>query len=77
MIDLTTVTTETEGVVTRLYKNWKGKVAERTILPVSIVFKYSEYHCKTPEDKVWIIEAYDLDKKAMRDFCMDDFINEV
>lgn len=73
-MDFSKVTPETEGVVRRLYENWKGKVSARTILPVNMVFKHSEYHCKTPEDKVWIIEAYDLDKKAMRDFCMDDFI---
>jgi predicted DNA-binding transcriptional regulator YafY len=72
---LINITPETEGVITRRYRNYKGEVGVRTILPVDITLKHSEYHSEGNE-KVWILEAYDLEKQAMRDFAFNDFLED-
>lgn len=61
------------GAVTRKYRNWKGEVSERNIIPLQIYFEeHNEYH----GDNVWIMLAWDLDKKDFRDFDIFSFINE-
>lgn len=50
------------------YKNYRGEVAERKILPKQIYFGSTEWH---PEEQ-WLLEAYDLDKEANRTFALKD-----
>jgi len=51
-----------------LYKNYKGDVAYRTIIPKSIDFTATEWH---PREQ-WILTALDLDKNADRGFAISD-----
>lgn len=50
------------------YTNWKGKKSLRNILPKKIWFGKTEWH----KEEQWLLTAYDLDKKADRDFAMKD-----
>lgn len=51
-----------------IYRNWRGEVGQRRILPRQIEFKATEWH---PEPQ-WIMHAWDLDKKEWRDFALKD-----
>jgi predicted DNA-binding transcriptional regulator YafY len=57
--------------MTIIYKNWKGEVGQRRIEPIRMWFGKTEYH---PEPQ-WLLKAFDLDKRAMRDFAMNDVIH--
>jgi hypothetical protein len=51
-----------------LYKNWRGEVAVRRILPETIFFGSSSWH-PTPQ---WLLHAYDTERQAYRDFAIQD-----
>lgn len=51
-----------------VYRNWKGEVGERTIIPRRVWFGSTEWH---PE-MCWLLTAYDVDKDDMRDFALED-----
>lgn len=53
-----------------LYKNYKGEISIRTIVPKEIKFLSSEWH---PEEQ-WCLIAHDLDKDAERTFACKDII---
>jgi hypothetical protein len=57
--------------VSILYKNWKGEVAWRRIVPLSINFESSQWH-PVPQ---WIMRALDIDKEAERSFAIVDIQN--
>lgn len=50
------------------YVNWRGERGERHVIPNRIVFGATKYH----PDPQWLMEAYDLDKSAMRVFALLD-----
>jgi predicted DNA-binding transcriptional regulator YafY len=52
------------------YKNYRGEIADRKVVPIKIYFGSTEYH-KEPQ---WILKALDLDKNAERDFALLDII---
>lgn len=51
------------------YRNWRGEVGERNIIPHSVWFGATEWH---PEPQ-WLLSALDTDKGAARDFALADF----
>ena len=51
-----------------LYTNYRGETARRRIVPGSLRYGSTEYH---PEPQ-WLLEAFDLEKKAERTFAMHD-----
>lgn len=51
-----------------LYKNWKGEVAWRRVVPLSVGFEKSQWH---PVEQ-WVLYAFDVDKGAERSFAMAD-----
>lgn len=53
------------------YKNHRGFVSFRTVIPKSIRWGSTEWH---PE-KQWIMRAWCTEKKAMRDFAMKDMVD--
>ncbi len=57
-----------DRVVTIRYTNYRGETADRQILPKSIRFAASEWHPK----EQWLLDAYDVGKKAERSFAMAD-----
>ena len=61
----------THSVLNVQYKNHRGEVTERRIVPQGITFRSTPYHKETQ----WILEAFDLAKKEARSFAMKDFIS--
>jgi predicted DNA-binding transcriptional regulator YafY len=58
---------ETNGIKI-CYTNYRGETAIREIVPKSIYFGSTEWH---PEPQ-WLLTAFDVEKKADRDFAMKD-----
>lgn len=55
------------------YKNYKGETAIRKVYPEDIWFGSNDYHTK-PQ---WLMTAWDLEKKAWRDFAIEDIIRVI
>ncbi len=55
-------------VVCIVYKNYRGETGIRHVIPKAIRFASTDWH---PEPQ-WLLEAYDVDKKADRSFAMKD-----
>ena len=51
-----------------IYTNYRGETAQRTIIPIAIVFGSNEWH----NEEQWLLEAFDIDKKANRIFACKD-----
>lgn len=51
------------------YRNWRGEVSERNIVPQSVWFGATEWH----PDPQWLLSALDTEKGAARDFALADF----
>lgn len=52
------------------YKNWKGEVSHRRVLPIDVWYGETEFH----KEKQWLLKAFDLDKEADRNFAMNDIL---
>ena len=50
------------------YTNYKGETAIREIIPLQIWYGSTEFH---PADG-WLLDAYDVEKKAQRSFSLKD-----
>lgn len=50
------------------YKNYKGKLALRSVTPKRVYWGKNEYH---PEEQ-WLMLAYDWDRAQLRTFAMKD-----
>jgi hypothetical protein len=50
------------------YRNWRGEVSERRVIPIRVWFGATEWH---PEPQ-WFLNANDLDKGETRDFALRD-----
>ena len=59
---------EKNKIVKILYTNWKGETRYRTIIPISIEFKSTNWH----KEEQWILNAIDVDKNAERGFAVKD-----
>jgi hypothetical protein len=57
-----------EVAITVRYKNWRGEVADRRIIPVSISFKATDFHPR-PQ---WLLRVYDIDKMDFRDYALKE-----
>lgn len=53
-----------------LYKNYRGEVSYRTIIPKSIDFIATDWH----QEEQWILTAFDIDKNAERGFAIADIL---
>lgn len=51
-----------------LYKNWRGEVRERTIVPVVISWGSTQWH---PEPQ-WLLTAKDLEDSEVKQFALRD-----
>ena len=51
------------------YTNWRGETSVRTIIPRGVWFGSTEWH---PEPQ-WMLQAFDTEKGADRDFALKDF----
>lgn len=52
------------------YKNWKGEIGTRKVIPLNIFFSSNEFH-KEPQ---WLMTAFDKDKLDERTFAINDII---
>jgi len=52
------------------YKNWKGEIGIRTIIPLKVHYGKTDYH-KTEQ---WLIDVFDVEKDALRTYAMMDII---
>ena len=55
-----------------IYKNYKGVVAERHVVPKVIFYGGSDYH-SGQGDKLFL-SAYDLEKETTRHFLIEDIV---
>ena len=55
---------------TLTYRNWRGEVSDRVIIPRRVWFGSTEWH---PEPQ-WLLTAWDAGKNAERDFALCDFL---
>ncbi|MEI6849608.1 MAG: hypothetical protein WCK29_01075 [archaeon] len=53
-----------------IYKNYKGEVGERRIIPMEVYYGSNEYH----KSEQWLMKVWDLDKNAFRDYALRDII---
>ena len=54
--------------ITMTYRNYRGEVADRTVLPKRVWWGSTDWH---PEPG-WLMTAYDTEKGADRDFALAD-----
>ena len=66
--DLTQPLTGEMTKITMIYRNYRGEVGRRTIIPLAIWFGHTEFH----PDPQWLLTAFDVEKKAQRDFALRD-----
>jgi hypothetical protein len=52
------------------YKNWKGEIGIRKVIPIQVFFSSNEFHTE-PQ---WLLEAFDMDKLDERIFAINDII---
>jgi predicted DNA-binding transcriptional regulator YafY len=58
------------GTLKFKYRNWQNTTAVRRVKPIKIFYGKTEFH----KEKQWFLKAFDLDKKAERDFAMKDIL---
>ena len=56
------------GFLSFWYKNYRGELSERVVIPVRIYHGSTEWH----PDPQWLMEAWDMEKDAIRAFAMSD-----
>jgi hypothetical protein len=59
------------AAATITYKNWRGEVASRTIVPDSVWYGVTQWHPK-PQ---WFLRAIDIERQALRDFAIEDIVS--
>lgn len=65
------LSSDENSIITFLYKNYRGEVSTRRIIPLSISFDSNEWH---PEPQ-WLLRARDMDKLgAIRLFALRDCV---
>jgi len=52
------------------YKNWKGEIGIRTIVPNKIFFGHTTYHPKNQ----WLMDVWDIEKDTQRTYALMDII---
>lgn len=61
------------GTVTATYTNWQNETAERHFIPVSLWWGVTEWHPRSG----WHLDAFDVDRRAMRSFALSGFDRNV
>lgn len=65
-----TVQYTAEQVVTVRYKNYRGEVAIRKIVPTKLFWGKTEYH---PHEQ-WLMTVWDCERNAYRDYALQDIL---
>lgn len=61
---------EPSQIITFVYRNWKGEIRERRVVPINIEFRADSYH----KPAQWLLHAIDMDKGARRTFSFEHMI---
>lgn len=64
---------ENTQIITFVYRNWKGEVRERRVIPINIEFGADNYH----QPAQWLLHAIDMDKGARRTFAFDHMLTPI
>ena len=62
----------TKQILRFRYRNWRGEVADRAVIPIRTSVGVSIYH--NDGNPCWIMTAYDTEKDQIRDFALKDII---
>jgi predicted DNA-binding transcriptional regulator YafY len=62
----------TKQILRFRYRNWRGEVADRAVIPIRTSVGVSVYH--NDGNPCWIMTAYDTEKDQIRDFALKDII---
>ena len=54
------------------YRNWRGEIADRSVVPIRTSVASSRYH--NGGKPCWIMTAWDNDKNDIREFKLSDII---
>jgi hypothetical protein len=57
-----------DAEISMVYRNYEGKIGDRTIIPRALWFGETEWH----KGAQWLLRAFDVDKGAERDFALSD-----
>lgn len=52
------------------YKNWRNEVAERTIIPIQMVWGSTEWHKK----EQWLLNVWDVERHDYRMYALKDIL---
>ena len=52
------------------YRNWRGEVSNRTVVPQQVFVGRSQWHPQVQ----WMLLAHDLDRGSLRCFAMNDIL---
>ena len=64
---------EASQIITFVYKNWKGEIRERRVVPINIEFGHDYYH--VPDQ--WLLHAIDMEKGARRTFAFEHILSPI
>ncbi len=51
-----------------VYKNWRGEIGLRRIIPLDIFYGSNEFH----KEQQWLMRVWDVDKKDYRTYALRD-----
>ncbi len=52
------------------YKNWRGEISIRKIIPLEVYFGSTEYH----KEEQWLLRAWDVGKEDYRTYALKDVL---
>lgn len=64
---------EDSRAISFVYRNWKGEVRERKVVPLEFVFGCDNYH----RNQQWLMHAIDCEKNARRTFAFEDILTPI
>lgn len=70
--ETTNAPVSTKQILRFRYRNWRGEVADRSVIPIRTSVGVSIYH--NDGKPCWIMTAYDTEKEVLRDFALKDII---
>ena len=62
----------TKQILRFRYRNWRGEVADRAVIPIRTSVGVSVYH--NDGNPCWIMTAIDVEKDEIREFKLSDII---
>lgn len=57
-----------DAAIKLIYKNWRGEISERKIIPLSVFWGENKFH----KGEQWLMKVFDLDKKDYRTYSLKD-----